>query len=92
MYDRALKINPYECMAYANKGKIFGVILGVALGNLGKFDEAITMYDHALKINPNECMTYANKGKIFRFIFRSCTRQFRKILWGNNNVWSCSED
>ena len=37
--------------------------LGVALENLGKFDEAIIMFDNALKINSNEIYAYINKGK-----------------------------
>ena len=42
---------------------------GVALENLGKYDEAIIMYDHALKLNPNDAGTYCNKGKNIRFIY-----------------------
>ena len=34
------------------KVEYFDLFSGVALDNLGKFDEAITMYDRALKINP----------------------------------------
>ena len=48
MYDHALKINPNEYSAYNNKGKNLKFILGLALANLGKFDEAIMMYDQAL--------------------------------------------
>ena len=36
---------------------------GVALENLGKYDEAIIMFDHALKSNPNNAVIYTNKGK-----------------------------
>ena len=64
MYDHALKINPNDYEAYVNKGRIFGVILGIALGRLGKFDEAIKMYDRALKINPNYKEAYYNSGLV----------------------------
>ena len=36
---------------------------GVALENLGKYDEAIIMYDHSLKLNPNYALAYYNKGQ-----------------------------
>ena len=35
---------------------------GIALNNLGKFNEAIEMYDRALQINSNSSVTYHNKG------------------------------
>ena len=63
MYDHAIKINPNEFISYVQKGKRFKFILGVALCNLGKFNEAIVMYDLALKIKPNEFNSYYNKGK-----------------------------
>ena len=64
MYDRALKINPNDYEAYVNKGRIFLFILGISLGSLGKFDEAITMYDRAMKINPNYKEAYYNSGLV----------------------------
>ena len=36
------------------KVEYFDLFSGVALTNLGKFDEAIIIYDRALKINPND--------------------------------------
>ena len=68
------------------KVRVIDLFSGVALMNLGKFEEAIIMYDRALKINPNDAETYTDKGKSYRFIFRSCTNEFRIICRGNNNV------
>ena len=34
---------------------------GIALGNLGRFEEAIASYDRAIKINSNSANAYYNK-------------------------------
>ena len=36
---------------------------GLALNNLGKYEEAIEWYDKALKIDPNDVNALNNKGK-----------------------------
>ena len=63
------------------------LILGVTLYNLGLYDQALTMYDHALEVNPNHAKTYHKKGINSELCFRSFVKQFRKIWWGNQNVW-----
>ena len=44
--------------------KVFDLdlILGCALKDLGRFNEAIRMFDYALLINPNKEEIYYNKG------------------------------
>ena len=58
------------------KVRALDLFLGVALNNLGKFDEAIVMYDRALKINPNESKIYFNKGIRYFLCKRKCIDEF----------------
>ena len=44
------------------KVNYLSLISGIALINLGKYDEAIIMYDNALQINPLNADTYSKKG------------------------------
>ena len=41
----------------------FALFSGIALEDLGKFNEAITMYDRAIQIDPNIAYAYTSKGK-----------------------------
>ncbi|MGB8657306.1 MAG: tetratricopeptide repeat protein [Candidatus Zixiibacteriota bacterium] len=45
IFTRVIKLNPNDDKAWYNKG--------VALVNLGRYEEEIKCYDQALKINPN---------------------------------------
>ena len=53
-YDQAIKIDPNYAYAWNNKG--------IALRNIGKYDEAIECYDTAIKIDPNYADAWNNKG------------------------------
>jgi tetratricopeptide (TPR) repeat protein len=53
-YDQAIKIDPNYAYAWNNKG--------IALRNLGKYDEAIECYDRAIKIDPNYAGPWNSKG------------------------------
>ena len=80
MYDRAIQINPNYANSDINKGKKFRFIIsGIALSDLGKLKEAISMYDHAIEINRNDASAYHNKGKDLDLFFRNCAMHFRKI-------------
>lgn len=57
-YDQAIKIDPNYAYAWNNKG--------MALRNLGKYDEAIECYDRAIKIDPNYAEAWNNKGVSLR--------------------------
>ncbi len=46
--------NPQDVLELINKG--------VALGYLGKYEEAITCFDNALKIDPHDLEAWYNKG------------------------------
>ncbi len=59
-YDQAIKIDPNYADAWNNKG--------IALRNLGKYDEAIECYDRAIKIEPNYADAWNNKGVSLRKI------------------------
>ncbi|MEW6680716.1 MAG: tetratricopeptide repeat protein, partial [bacterium] len=54
IFDRVIRLNPNLAEAWSNKG--------IALGNLGKYDEEIKCYDEAIKINPNYDKAWSNKG------------------------------
>jgi len=54
IFTRVAQLNPNLDKAWYNKG--------IALGNLGKYDEAIKCYDEAIKINPNYDKAWSNKG------------------------------
>ena len=54
IFDRIIQLNPNYADAWYNKG--------VALGNLGKYDEEIKCYDEAIKINPHDDKAWCNKG------------------------------
>ena len=62
MFDQALRINPKDASSYKNKGMKLYLVLGNALLNLGKPNEAIIMFDQALRINPYDKNSYNNKG------------------------------
>jgi tetratricopeptide (TPR) repeat protein len=49
-----LEIDPKYAYAWSNKG--------LALQNLGKYEEAIRCYDEALEINPKYAYAWNNKG------------------------------
>jgi len=53
-YSEAIKTNPQSAEAWHNKG--------VALGELGKYDEAIKACDKAIEINPQFATAWYNKG------------------------------
>ena len=59
-YDQAIKIDPNYAYAWNNKG--------IALRNLGKYDEAIECYDRAIAIDPNYADAWNNKGVSLRKI------------------------
>jgi len=59
-YDQAIKIDPNYAYAWNNKG--------IALSNLGKYDEAIECHDRAIKIDPNYADAWNNKGVSLRKI------------------------
>ena len=61
------------------KVRVIDLFSGVALMNLGKFEEAIIMYDRALKINPNDAKTYLNKGHRYFLFIRKYIDQIEKI-------------
>ncbi|MGL5034607.1 MAG: TPR end-of-group domain-containing protein [Microcystaceae cyanobacterium] len=48
-----MKVKRDDYQAWTNRG--------VALGNLGRLEEAIASHDQALKIKPDYAMTYFNK-------------------------------
>jgi len=54
IFDRVIQLDPNLAEAWSNKG--------LALGNLGKYDEEIKCYDAAIKINPNLADAWYNKG------------------------------
>ena len=45
MYDRSIELNPNDAETYTNKGKFLNLFQGLALSDIGKFDEAILMHD-----------------------------------------------
>ncbi|MGD2072199.1 MAG: tetratricopeptide repeat protein, partial [Candidatus Thorarchaeota archaeon] len=49
-----IKIDPQYALAWSNKG--------LALDNLGKYEEAISCYDEAIKIDPQYALAWSNKG------------------------------
>ncbi|PSB03729.1 cag pathogenicity island protein Cag7, partial [filamentous cyanobacterium Phorm 46] len=53
-YDRAIQLNPYNAIAYVNRG--------LAKYALGRNQEAITDYDRAIKLDPNYANAYKNRG------------------------------
>jgi len=59
-YDQDIKIDPNYAYAWNSKG--------IALRNLGKYDEAIECYDRAIKIDPNYADAWNNKGVSLRKI------------------------
>ena len=65
MYDRSIELNPNDAETYTNKGKFLNLFQGLALSDIGKFDEAIVMHDLAISINPKLAKAYAYKGREF---------------------------
>jgi len=53
-----LAINPHLCEAWVSKG--------LALWNMGRFEEAISCYEKALTINPRHAGAWFNKGLALR--------------------------
>ena len=53
-HDRALEIDPRDAVVWGSKGN--------ALGNLGRYQEAIDCLDRALEINPRSALAWSNKG------------------------------
>jgi tetratricopeptide (TPR) repeat protein len=51
---------------------------GVALYNLGKYDEAIKAYDMAIEINPRDTDAWNNKGSVFNTLV-STTRALNAL-------------
>ncbi len=54
IFSRVVQVAPDNVLAWYNKG--------VALGNLGKYEEEITCYDEALRIDPQYAKAWSNKG------------------------------
>jgi Flp pilus assembly protein TadD len=52
--DQALEIKPDDHEAWNNRG--------IALGNLGRFEDAIASYDQALEIKPDFHQAWYNRG------------------------------
>ena len=52
VFGKAIEINPQDADAWYNKG--------VALYNLGRYEEAIKAYDEAIKLNPQDTDAWYN--------------------------------
>ena len=83
-YDQALKIKPDYHEACNNRG--------IALGNLGRFEEAIASYDQALEIKPDYHEARYNRGitlgKLGRFEEAIASYdQALKINPDKDNAW-----
>ena len=48
----------------------FYLLVGVALDELGRFEEGISMYDIALEIHPNDPPTMCTKGFDLNYSYR----------------------
>jgi tetratricopeptide (TPR) repeat protein len=56
LYDKALSIDPNDTLALGNKG--------IALSDLGQYDQAIQLFDKVLSIDPNDVDTIYNKAYV----------------------------
>jgi Tfp pilus assembly protein PilF len=61
--DNAIKLDPFYHQAWFNRGN--------ALGNLGRYEEAIASYDNALKIKPDLHEAWNNRGIALRQLGRN---------------------
>ncbi len=52
-YDEALRLNPQDAVAYANRGLTYL--------NLGDYQRAIANLDEALRLDPQNVLAYANR-------------------------------
>ena len=83
-YDKSLKIDPQNEIAWANKG--------VCLANLGRFKEAIECFDKALEVNPGNASVWMNKGASLGSLDRleeamQCLDKALELDPGDSNVW-----
>ena len=51
MYDKAIKLDPYNPMYYNNRGKWYLKYLGNSLFDLKQYEEAILMYNKARELD-----------------------------------------
>ena len=54
MLNRAIEINPSNGLAYNNKGVNQIKTVGIALLELGEYNDAIRHFERALEIDPND--------------------------------------
>ena len=60
--DRILQLNPNSAAAWSNKG--------VALNNLGRYEEALECYNKSLTLNPQNWIIYYNKSVSLSYLDR----------------------
>lgn len=74
IYDKVLKIDPYNNKALGNKG--------IALNNSGKYADAINMYDQILKINQTDTWVLTEKGRSLNNLgnYNDAISLFDKVL------------
>jgi tetratricopeptide (TPR) repeat protein len=90
-WNKLLKINPEDAVAWSNKG--------LALGNLGRYEEALECFDKALEINPEKAEAWSDKGAALLHFgrFEEALNYFNKgleISPDNGNLWykkACGE-
>ncbi len=85
VFDFVNRLNPKDAEAWSNKG--------VALGNLGRYEEAIQACDKVLELNPNYAEAWLNKGAVLGNLGRheEAIQACDKVLELNPNLaeaWS----
>ncbi len=73
-FDKAIKLDPLNYLAWANKGLI--------LKTLDRLDDALLCYNRALSINPDYITVWYNKGVLLGSIgnFTEAINAFNKVL------------
>ena len=67
VYDRAIRLNPNNAVAYYNKGYV--------LNELKRYEEAIVAYNQVIQLNPSFAYTYYNKGCALQHMNRNSEAQ-----------------
>jgi len=62
-HDEAIRLDPGYALAWNSKG--------IALADLGRYDEAILAYDEAIRIDPEYARAWNNKGMALKSLGRT---------------------